>query len=447
MKSLTKIKKEIISNNIYRNIGLNIILKPVSLLISFFAVPITITYLGGFYYGLWSTILSIVSWFNFFDIGIGNGLRNKLTITLNSKDFTSAKSYVITSYIVAFFISICMLIISTILLFIFNWNDILNIYTINLNEIRVLFLINFAFLFINFILRINTNIFYALQQAAIVSLMQLINQILTFLGVFIILSAKLSNGIIYVSLIYGFSELIVNLIFTFYLFYKNTFLLPKFIYFDRSKVNNLLNLGIKFFFIQISAMVIFTTDNVIISNLFNPNAVTPYNITFKVFNLLIILHTIFITPLWSSITKAQEEKNYLWIQKIFKILISTQVFIIIGSFFILLNFNNILTIWLGRSSFKGTSTVLTLCFSMYAIIATWSNGLSYFMNGLGIMNIQIFVAIIQGLINIPLSIFFARNLDLGIAGVILGTISSLLISSIIYPTIILKYIKRVNRVS
>ena len=50
-------------------------------------------------------------------------------------------------------------------------------------------------------------------------------------------------------------------------------------------------------------------------------------------------------------------------------------------------------------------------------------------------------------INIPLSIFFAKTLSLGISGVILGTIVSLSIFAIVGPTQVYKILKRDSDIS
>lgn len=43
------------------------------------------------------------------------------------------------------------------------------------------------------------------------------------------------------------------------------------------------------------------------------------------------------------------------------------------------------------------------------------------------------MSIVTSIINIPLSVYFARNLGMGISGVILATIVCLLVGSILHP--------------
>jgi O-antigen/teichoic acid export membrane protein len=65
-----------------KNIIASFGIKGISIIIGFIFVPLLIDYLGTFEYGIWITLGSIVGWINYFDIGLGNGLRNKFTEAL-----------------------------------------------------------------------------------------------------------------------------------------------------------------------------------------------------------------------------------------------------------------------------------------------------------------------------------------------------------------------------
>src|ERR1035437_10668458 len=60
-----------------KNILVISIIKGCSIAVSLLLVPITIHYVNPTRYGIWLTLSSIVGWFSFFDVGLGNGLRNK----------------------------------------------------------------------------------------------------------------------------------------------------------------------------------------------------------------------------------------------------------------------------------------------------------------------------------------------------------------------------------
>jgi len=85
--------------------------------------------------------------------------------------------------------------------------------------------------------------------------------------------------------------------------------------------------------------------------------------------------------------------------------------------------------------------MLSAFMGLYAIISTWNNIFAYFINGVGKIKLQMYLGIIGMVINIPISIFFAKNLNMGSAGVILGTCVSLSFSFVFLP---IQYLKIIN---
>ena len=74
--------------------------------LSYISIPLFLKYLGEKDYGIWMTIFSIVSWINTFDLGIGNGLKNKLTENYSKKNFQEMKEYIMTGYISLSFLAL-----------------------------------------------------------------------------------------------------------------------------------------------------------------------------------------------------------------------------------------------------------------------------------------------------------------------------------------------------
>lgn len=72
--------------------------KGASVLINLALVSVTLSILSAERYGVWITLSSVIAWFNFMDIGLGNGLRNKFAEALAEGDQARARSYVSTTY-------------------------------------------------------------------------------------------------------------------------------------------------------------------------------------------------------------------------------------------------------------------------------------------------------------------------------------------------------------
>src|SRR5674476_825157 len=109
-----------------KNILLSIVIKGLSILISLVLVPLTIHYVNPTKYGIWLTLSSIITWFSFFDIGFGHGLRNKFAEALAKGEEELARIYVSTTYAI-----LCIIIGIVLILFLcinpfINWAKILN---------------------------------------------------------------------------------------------------------------------------------------------------------------------------------------------------------------------------------------------------------------------------------------------------------------------------------
>ena len=85
------IAKDARGEKVQKNILVIILLQGISVLTSFLLVPLTIDYVSASEYGIWLTISSIVGWFSLVDIGMGSGLKNKLTEALDKNDTNLAK--------------------------------------------------------------------------------------------------------------------------------------------------------------------------------------------------------------------------------------------------------------------------------------------------------------------------------------------------------------------
>ena len=87
------------TSNVTKNILAAFVIKGGALLISLFTMPVYMDFFGDeTVLGIWFTVLSMMSWILNFDLGIGNGLRNKLSITFAQKDTQKSKEYISSGY-------------------------------------------------------------------------------------------------------------------------------------------------------------------------------------------------------------------------------------------------------------------------------------------------------------------------------------------------------------
>ena len=113
-------QKKLSFSRLGKSMILSTLCKPIGMLLSFLYTPLLLNCLGEESYGIWSTILSIINWINYFDVGIGNGLRNQLTKDVERKDNESARSSVSTAYILLSLVSFVILLFGSIIIYWLN---------------------------------------------------------------------------------------------------------------------------------------------------------------------------------------------------------------------------------------------------------------------------------------------------------------------------------------
>lgn len=417
-----------INNKIYKNIGIGFLIKPLNILITFFITPVYLKYLGVELYGIWITILSILSWISLCDIGLGNGLKVHLTDRLTQKKFEEAREYISTTYAIITVISLIIFSSISLLFLFFNWNKIFNSYILSNRSLNTLMTINFGLVLLNFILLIVNQLNYSMHESFKVEVRNFISQFLNFLIILIFFKFQIEKSLVLISVVYNLANILVNTISTITVFKKNKILIPSFQYVNKKMIRSLLNLSSQFFIIQIMAILIFTTDNIIISYIFGPDEVTTYSIVLKVFSIGLIFHQVILTPLVPGYTKALSEKNISWIKKILRNLFVLEIILILGVIVLGVKFEVITKLWLGYE--LKVSKILIFNFGFFVVLSTYSNIHSQLYSGLGKLKFQLGIALCQGIINIPLSIYLAKNLNYGITGVILATNLTLLLGAV-----------------
>ena len=428
-----------------KNILFGITFKGISIFLNFLVVPILILFLGKIEYGVWITIFSIVNWIFTFDLGIGQGLRNKLTEALSVNDNLKASQIISTSYIFISIFSLVILLIGIGFIYFVNFQDLLN-YKGKSN----LYLENFVFLslfftIVNFTLSLYKNLYLAVHKSFMVELVNVFFQTFYLIVILIWLYFNLEKSLINLILIFGVINFIVSVIATFVFFKIQEKVSFSFINFNLKEGRLLFKLGGKFFIINISLLVILSTDNIIISNLLGPSFVTDYFTIQKVFQVLIVVFTVVLSSSWGLYSEALTNKDFNWIKGNLKKMNIYFLGILIFGVFIFYFIEDILNIWIGEDLViipKG----LAFCNLLYTFIFCFTNIYMFFINASNKINLQMYLYIFGALINIPLSIFLVRLLGSS-TGVIMSTLLCFLPLLIIMPIQSNKIIKNLEKES
>ena len=151
------------------------ILKMLTLACSLLMVPITIDYLNQENYGIWMAMTSILYWFVFLDVGLGNGLRNYLAEALSRNDLVSARSYISTAYILLSIISVLLAFVFVPLIYVLDMNEIFHTSSIDGTQLANVLAIAVVFSLIQFVAKNVGMVYIAMQKYAL-------SDLITFLG-------------------------------------------------------------------------------------------------------------------------------------------------------------------------------------------------------------------------------------------------------------------------
>lgn len=414
--------------NLRNNILFSGFLKCVGLLTSLLVVPVTLGYLNNEVYGVWMTITSIISWFNFFDIGLGNGTRNYLTQAISTGDYKGARAYLSTSLCATAVLALIIGIICLPPLCMLNFNSVFNTNDLSGGMLRAAMFIAIAFTLANFAIRNIGLVFIAMQRYALNDLLNVSGAVLGLVIIFV-LTKTTEGNLVYVVFTLTASPVLVYLLAALPIFRHYHYLKPSIKEFDRRLLGQVVGKGLGFFFIEItSCLVIFGSSNLFITQFSGPEAVTVYNIAYKFFNLLAIGFTIIISPLWNAYTNAYVKGDMAWISKTFKRSLKMWALTVLVGCVMLLLSNLFYTVWLGGKVDVPLS--ISVYVLLYICMFNLNNCVTYLINGLNKIRVQMITSGIGTLGY--LSFLFLFGNKFGMPGVVISMAISYFAMAIVH---------------
>lgn len=406
------------SKKMYKNTAVMVIIKGASIFISLMSAPIMLHHVNRADYGVLLTLTSIVSWVGMMDVGIGNGLRNKLPEMLAKGDLQGAKKAISSSYaVLAIYVG---LLISAFLIaspFI-DWLNVLNSPKSDADEINGLAVVVFIAFCLQFLLGLIVSILYAHQMPAMNSLISFGSQVVTFIALIIQVYVFNVTSVFQIGAVNCLIPPSFMLFGTIILFTtKLKDVAPTFRLIDFKSVSGILSLGVKFFILQIITIVLFQANSIIITRVVGPEAVVEYNMAFRYISVLTMFFNIMITPIWSATTDAYVRGDFAWIRKTLKF--SRKICLIaIGSGVLMTILSKqVYSLWLGKSAIDisyTTTGLICLCVSFEMLYKVYGT----IINGTGKVFAQMVITGFIAICYIPMALFLGKTL--GLSGVLIA---------------------------
>jgi len=394
-----------------KNIAWSFVIKGITILCSFIMIPLTIGYVNPERNGIWLTLYSVIFLLNLFDIGLGNGMRNKLAEAKALGDNESAKKYISSTYAIVGLISLGIFVLFSLVNPHLNWIKILNnVPEDYAGEISGLVWISMLSFCLIFCLNLLKTVVIADQRPAIAAFLDMLGQVLTLAGIFI-LSKTVPPSLISLGLVTGFAPVVVFFVANIYLFktrYKDW--QPSFRHVHFKLARNMMNLGIKFFISTCAALLITQTLPFLIQRLTNPTEVTNYNTAFKLFSLVFNVIGIIIVPYWSSFTDAYTQKDFAWMKRSMTMLHKFFGILLIFQIILLLLSGLIYYFWINHWMTNSANTLdirpaMSVVVCLYVCVMSWLNINIYPINGIGKLSLQVYSSVFEMIFLIPVALW------------------------------------------
>lgn len=183
--------------------------------------------------------------------------------------------------------------------------------------------------------------------------------------------------------------------------------------------------GWRFFVIGIAAMIVWSTDNLVISYSLGPDHVSAYAVTFTLFKGAFSMFSIVNSSLWPMYGRTAGEDNWEWISRIYGYAIA--VLPILGGMVWIGGIafaEDIIRLWTGQAGYGGALVVFAL--GGYGYTVSLNNTHANLLGGINETRGTVWIGVLEAAVNLGLSLILVRFLEAG--GVALGTFLSALLT-------------------
>jgi O-antigen/teichoic acid export membrane protein len=382
-------------------------------LVSFIVVPLLIQYLSREKYGLWVTLISLVSWIMMSDFGIGYGFRNRVTEYLADKNVDKLNRYfkntfqyylIITIFIVIFFF------------YVLANNPILNKYQALALIIYLPYIVYFPF-------SISNQILQGLRLVHYTALISLARAILWFCFIAIIVQFERESNLTNIAIGYSLINSAINGIAVYLAVTNSNIAIPSLReLMTRPIIDQTLTTGLKFFILQISSLLLFSMGNYYVYSNLTPTDTTQYDTINKVYSLYMTFFNMIISVFWSEIVFQKTSRDFPKLKKTYNRLLVISLVSSLGSFAIVLVAPVFIAFWTNGNVILEKADCLP--FSFLVSVQSLAYAGAVFLNAFEKVIPQVILAILSIILIYPLvQLGFKNNIGIGTVPLVSGILT------------------------
>ena len=396
----------------------------VGMLISFLSVPLTIGYLGPERYGAWVSIGSVLAWLRLSDLGLSNGLTNAVTTAAGEDRPDVVQMHLSNGLLMMAVVGTAAGLIALAAWPFIDWNALLGVTSPEARaEVGPAVAVALVAFLLSFPLGMAGKVYLAYQEAKIGNYWGMAGNFLTLAALLTVVHTQ--GGLVWLAVALSGTPVLMGLAGNLYVFLvRHPHLRPGLRHVRSTAMRPLAKVGSKFFLIGIMALVVFETDNLVISHYLGAAEVPQYSLTYTLFSYTSLPQNLVFTFLWAAYTEAIARKDIGWVSRAFHLnLWLGMAFTAAGVAVLVFLTKPFIEWWAGAAVVP--STALVLWMAAWSMINSWTSPIACLLASASHLRNQLIYSGFSTVSNAVLSIVLVQRW--GVEGVIAATVISYII--------------------
>jgi O-antigen/teichoic acid export membrane protein len=390
----------------------------VTVAITLLTVPLTLGYLGAERYGMWVTASSVIALLGFADLGVGYGLLNAATRSTALGRLDDLRREVSSAFAILLLVAGLLALLYAALEVHIPWPSIFSVSTPPAAaEARPTAAVCIAMFLVSLPVNGATQLRFARQEGYLVHLATSAGG-LASVGALLIAIAT-SQGLPVLALAMGGPPIAASAINGFLLFRAERSLMPSVALVDLRTGATMVRAGLLFFVLQLSMVVAFSSDSIVVAQVLGASAVPEYAVPFRFFSIPVALTAMALAPLWPAYGEAIARGDVDWVRRTLAAVTKGAFgFSLVTAVILTLTGGWVIEMWVGGRI--SPSIPLLIGFGIWMVQSAVGNSIAMLLNGANELRFQAAAAAAMAVLNVVASIWLTQQI--GVAGVVWGTV-------------------------
>lgn len=395
--------------------------KIVSAATALLSLPLTLGYLGTERFGMWATISSAILVFNLADLGIGNGMLNRVSAAYARGDHEDIRR--VTANAVALLLAIALGIITTMaVLYPFvPWHALFNVQSAQARaEAGPAVALFVVFWSLRLPLSIVQRVQFGIQRGHLSNAWDIAASIASLVA--IVIATRFDAGVYWlVAAFAGVPALTLLANWAVFYGYQQPALRPNLLSAHITDALPVVKAGLLILTLQMSSALVVAADSFVIAQVLGAEAVAGFAVVEKMFSLIPVFVMVVAHSMWPAFAEASTRGDTAWIRRSL-IRVLTYALVVSTSLSIFLVFfgADIIAIWIRKA--VEPSAMLLVAFAIWKVLECLGSTSSIYLNARDKLRQQLLPALLFCGSAIALKFWLVARL--GVSGAIWATIAA-----------------------